>query len=350
MNYKNILTQFQDKQIMVVGDIILDEYIWGDVHRISPEAPVPVIEICGERSGCGGAANVAQNIVSLGGNAELIGVVGKDRDGEQMLQMLNSIGIGTNDIIVDVLRHTSKKTRVIVQSDNTDSLQLPFNTNPNGEVPHQGQHLLRIDRETKHEITVLVRTAIINAFRSQLNNTDAIIFADYDKGVFSPILINELVKNANAHRIPIVVDPKHDNFWHYNGVTALTPNHKEAGDSNQQEITDESTLISIGYNILEKLSLQTLLITREEEGMSLFQRNSDCELTVNHIPPHAKDVVDVTGAGDTVVSVFTLALAAGADYYSAAILSSIAGGIVVGKMGCANVTPDELHKAIEKWI
>ena len=115
------------------------EYIWGDVHRISPEAPVPVIEICGERSGCGGAANVAQNVVSLGGKAELIGVVGKDRDGEQMLQMLNSIGIGTTDLCVDVLRHTSKKTRVIVQSDNTYSLQLPDNTNTDTEVPHQGQ-------------------------------------------------------------------------------------------------------------------------------------------------------------------------------------------------------------------
>ena len=350
MNYKNILTQFQHKRIMIVGDIILDEYLWGDVNRISPEAPVPVIEICGERSGCGGAANVAQNIVSLGGKAELIGVVGKDRDGEQILQMLNSIGVGTTDLCVDVLRHTSKKTRVIVQSDNTDSLQLPYNNKPDGEVPHQGQHLLRIDRETKHEITVMVRTAIINAFRSQLQKTDAIIFADYDKGVFSPILINELVNLAISCNVPIVVDPKHDNFWHYNGVTALTPNHKEAGNSNQKEITDESTLISVGYNILEKLSLQTLVITREEEGMSLFQRYSDGELKVNHIPSHANDVVDVTGAGDTVVSVFTLALAAGADNYSAAILSSIAGGIVIGKMGCANVTREELLKAIEKWI
>ena len=349
MNYNNILTQFQDKQIMIVGDIILDEYIWGDVNRISPEAPVPVIEICGERSGCGGAANVAQNIVSLGGKAELIGVVGKDRDGERMLQKLNSIGVGTTGICVDVLRHTSKKTRVIVQSDNTDSIQIPYNNKPDDEVPHHGQHLLRIDRETKQEITGLVRTAITNPFRSQLPYTDAIIFADYDKGVFSSKLINELVNLAKLFSVPIVVDPKHENFWHYKEVTALTPNHKEAGDAKQKEITDESSLIEIGVNILDQLSLHTLLITREEKGMSLFQRDSNGDLQVEHIPPHSTEVIDVTGAGDTVVSVFSLALAAGADNYSAAILSSIAGGIVIGKMGCANVTPDEIHDAIVKW-
>ena len=349
MNYKNILTQFQDKQIMIVGDIILDEYIWGDVNRISPEAPVPVIEICGERSGLGGAANVAQNIVSLGAKAELIGVVGKDRDGEQMLQMLNSIGIGTTDICVDVLRHTSRKTRVIVQSDNTDSIQIPYNNKPDEEVPHPGQHLLRIDRETKHEIIGLVKTAITNSFRSQLSNTDAIIFADYDKGVFSPKLINELVNLAKIYNLPIVVDPKHDNFWHYEGVTTLTPNHKEVSDAIQKEITDDSSLIEIGVNILDKLSLSSLLITREEKGMSLFERDNRGDLQVEHIPPHSTDVVDVTGAGDTVVSVFSLALAVGADYHRAAILSSIAGGIVIGKMGCANVTQDEIHDAIEKW-
>lgn len=333
---------------MIVGDIILDEYIWGDVHRISPEAPVPIIEINGEKLGCGGAANVAQNIVSLGGKAELIGVVGKDRDGEQLFQMLNTIGIGTSDICVDVERHTSKKTRVIVQSDTTESTHDTFNTSDD-LVPHQGQHLIRIDRETKQEITGLGRTAIINSVRSQLDNTDAIIFADYDKGVFSQGLIHELVSLAKVRGVPIVVDPKHDNFWHYTGVTALTPNHKEAGEAVQEEINSVSDLKTVAEDILDRLSLSTLLITREEKGMSLFQRDSNGDMQVEHIPPHSTDVVDVTGAGDTVVSVFTLALAAGADNNTAAVLSSIAGGIVVGKMGCANVTQDELSEAIEKW-
>ena len=333
---------------MIVGDIILDEYIWGDVHRISPEAPVPIIEINGEKLGCGGAANVAQNIVSLGGKAELIGVVGKDRDGEQLFQMLNTIGIGTSDICVDVERHTSKKTRVIVQSDTTESTQNTFNTSDD-LVPHQGQHLIRIDRETKQEVTGLGRTAIINSVRSQLDNTDAIIFADYDKGVLSQGLINELVSLAKVRGVPIVVDPKHDNFWHYTGVTALTPNHKEAGEAVQEEINSVSDLKTVAETILDRLSLSTLLITREEKGMSLFQRDSNGDMQVEHIPPHSTDVVDVTGAGDTVVSVFTLALAAGADNNTAAVLSSIAGGIVVGKMGCANVTQDELSEAIEKW-
>lgn len=334
---------------MIVGDIILDEYIWGDVNRISPEAPVPIIEINGEKLGCGGAANVAQNIVSLGGNAELIGIVGKDRDGEQLFQMLNTIGVGTTGICVDVLRNTSKKTRVIVQTGTTDSAQNTYITSDD-TVPHQGQHLIRIDRETKQEITGLGRTAIINSIRSQLDNTDAIIFADYDKGVFSQILINEIVNLAKVSDVPIVVDPKHDNFWHYKGVTALTPNHKEAGEAVQESINNVSELNTTAENILDRLSLSTLLITREEKGMSLFQRNSNEDMQIEHIPPHSTDVIDVTGAGDTVVSVFTLALAAGGDNKTAAILSSIAGGIVVGKMGCANVTQDELYQAIEKWI
>ena len=333
---------------MIVGDIILDEYIWGDVHRISPEAPVPIIEINGEKLGCGGAANVAQNIVSLGGNAELIGVIGKDRDGEQLIQMLNRMGIGTNDICVDVLRQTSKKTRVIVQSDSTESKQETFNSTDDN-VPHHGQHLLRIDKETKQGITGLGRTVLINSVTSQLDKTDAIIFADYDKGVFSQELISKLVSLATTRSVPIVVDPKYDNFWHYNGVTALTPNHKEAGEAVQEEITNISDLNSIGESILDRLSLSTLLITREDKGMSLIQRDSNGEVHVQNIAPHSTDVIDVTGAGDTVVSVFTLALAAGADYNNAAILSSIAGGIVVGKMGCANVTQDELINAIKIW-
>lgn len=348
MNLKNISTQFQNKRIIVIGDIIIDEYIWGDVNRISPEAPVPIIDIEGERLSCGGAANVAQNLRSLGANAELIGVIGKDRDGEKLLQMLNTKDIETSNVIIDIQRYTSKKTRVIVNSDRSSIRQQTLNNNKN-IVPHQGHHLLRVDRETKQDISGLVRNHIIEAINTKLDEVDAIIFADYDKGVFSQKLITTILEHAKSINIPIVVDPKRKNFWNYRGVTALTPNHREIANATQEEITDVSHLIEIGEKVLDKLSLKSLLITREEEGMSLFQRATDGVLQVEHIPSHSTDVVDVTGAGDTVIAVFTLALAAAADNYHAALLSSLAAGLAVGKMGCANVTPEELNDAIERW-
>ncbi len=346
MNLKTIFAQFQSKKVMIIGDIIVDEYIWGDVNRISPEAPVPVFEMTTERTGCGGAANVAQNIASLGGNAELVGVIGKDRDGEKLVQMLNPMGIGTADICMDVQRPTSKKTRVIVSAATTDSLQPSIN-NPEHLFPQQGHHLLRIDRESKQEISAMIREHLMGAVISQIAESDAVIFSDYDKGVVSAELIKAVATHAEPYGIPIIVDPKRNNFWHYEGVTALTPNHKEAGAAVQEEITDISHLISVGEKILDQLSLRSLLITREAEGMSLFQRDSEGILQVEHLPSYSKEVTDVTGAGDTVAAVFTLALAAQADYHRAAHLSSLAGGIVVGKMGCATVAPEELHQAIE---
>ena len=347
MNLKNIFTQFQDKRVTIIGDIILDEYIWGDVNRISPEVPVPVFEMTAERTGCGGAANVAQNVTSLGGKAELVGVIGKDRDGEKLIQTLNQMGIGTADICMDVQRPTSKKTRVIVSPTPTDSLQ-PSTNNPEHLFIHQGHHLLRIDKESKQEISAMIRERLMRAVISQIAESDAIIFADYDKGVVSTELIRAVITHAKPYGIPIVVDPKRNNFWHYKGVTALTPNHKEAGIAVQEQINDVSHLIAVGEKILDQLSLRSLLITREEEGMSLFQRNYDGTLQVTHLPPHSREVTDVTGAGDTVVAVFTLALTAQADSHSAAKLSNLAGGIVVGKMGCATATPTELLKAIER--
>ncbi len=346
MNINNLLAQFQNKRVMIIGDVILDEYIWGDVNRISPEAPVPVFEMNGEMNGCGGAANVAQNVASLGGKAELVGVIGKDRDGEKLLQMLNTLDISTADICVDVQRYTSKKTRVIVNSNphNTSSQEVDI---PDYHVLHQGHHLLRIDRESKQEVSAKVKERIFSAAISHLPDCDAIIFADYDKGAIHSELIKTVLKNANTHNIPIIVDPKRDNFWKYKGATVLTPNHKEAGAAIQDEITDIDQLITVGEKILDRLSLSNLLITREEQGMSLFQRDTNGALQVDHFPPHSNDVIDVTGAGDTVVAVIALALAANADYHSASKLSSIAGGIVVRKMGCATVTPAEIIKEIQ---
>ena len=323
---------------MIIGDVIVDTYIWGDVKRISPEAPVPVFETTTEQTGCGGAANVAQNVASLGGNATLVGVIGKDREGEKLVQMLTQMNLATTGVYTDPQRPTSTKARVIARG------TTPFTD----RTPDSGHHLLRIDRESKADIPLQIQEHLLDTVVSQLPTCDAIIFADYDKGVVTAELIKGVMKHAKSYGIPIIVDPKRNNFWHYEGVTAVTPNHKEASAAVHEEITDVSDLVAVGEKILNRLSLKALLITRDAEGMSLFQRNSDSTVKVEHLPPHSHIVTDVTGAGDTVVAAFTLALAAGAEFRSAAVLSNLAGGIAVGKMGCATVTPKELLHEIKK--
>ncbi len=338
MNLKTTFAQLQGKRVLVIGDVIVDAYIWGDVNRISPEAPVPVFDIETEKTGCGGAANVAQNVTSLGGNATLVGVIGKDSTGEKLVQMLTEMRLNTIGICVDSERPTSIKTRVIARA---------ATANFTGREQDAGHHLLRIDRESKQEISTVIRRHLLDIIVSELPDSDAIIFADYDKGVINAHLISEVMKHAQSYDIPVIVDPKQNNFWYYKNVTAITPNYKEACAAVREDITDISQLHTVGEKILNRLSLKTLLITRDADGMSLFHRKMDGSLHVEHLPPSGDIVTDVTGAGDTVVAVFTLALAAKADFYSAAVLSSLAGGIVVGKLGCAIVTPKELLNAIE---
>ena len=347
MKLKTIIPQFQNKKVMIIGDIIVDEYIWGEVNRISPEAPVPIFEKTSEKTGCGGAANVAHNIASLGAKAELIGVIGKDRDGEQLIQILNALGIETADICIDVQRPTSKKTRVIVDADTTGTINA-FNTNSELSQFNQGHHLLRIDQESKQEISAILREHLSRSILSRLDEYDAIIISDYDKGLVSAELIHSVVMKAKSCDIPTIVDPKRKNFWNYEGVTALTPNDKEACAATEEMINDVSHLISVGERILDDLSLSALLITRDAEGMSLFQRGPDGVLQVEHLPSTSSHVVDVTGAGDTVTAVFTLTLAVQSNYNTAAQLSNIAGGIVVGKLGCATVKPEEIMLNLDK--
>ncbi|RKU18052.1 D-glycero-beta-D-manno-heptose-7-phosphate kinase [Candidatus Poribacteria bacterium] len=337
MNLKAVFEQLQGKRVVVIGDIILDTYIWGDVKRISPEAPVPVFETTTEKTGCGGAANVAQNVASLGGNAILVGVIGEDREGEKLVRMLTEIDLVTIGVYTDTQRPTSTKTRVIARATATFADQ----------EQNSGHHLLRIDRESKQDISPQIREYLLDTVVSQLPTSDAIIFADYDKGVVTAQLIKGVIKHAKSYGIPIIVDPKQNNFWHYEGVTAVTPNHKEASAAVHEEVMDVSDLVAVGEKILNRLSLKALLITRDANGMSLFQRNADRTVEVEHLPPNSNIVTDVTGAGDTVVAAFTLALAADAGFRSAAMLSNLAGGIAVGKMGCATVTPKELLSTIE---
>jgi len=332
VNLQAVLKQLKGKHIVIIGDLILDEYVWGDVNRISPEAPVPVLEVTSENIRFGGAANPAHNAVSLGGRVDLIGVIGNDENGTTLVGMLQDAGINTEGICIDSSRPTSTKTRVIARTSHTS-----VSTH---------QQIVRIDRESKVPANDAVRKQLLKTALDSIPDVDAVIFEDYDKGVVSAELIQAIVDRARKYQKPVVVDPKVENFWNYTKVTSITPNQKEAGTVVSQEITDESSLISVGKEILDRLEIESLLITRGEQGMSLFQRNYEGQVRIDHIPTHAREVFDVTGAGDTVVAVFALALAAQANMLDAARLSNLAGGIVVGEVGCVAVTQEQLSQAI----
>ena len=332
MRLQTVLDQLEGRQVLIIGDVILDEYIWGDVNRISPEAPVPVLEIASETIRTGGAANVAQNIVNLGGRVDLIGVVGNDDNGKKLIQMLEQIGIDASGICIDADRPTITKTRVIARTSSTST--------------STHQQLVRLDRESNAPVKTKIHEQLMKNALSRVPYVDAIVFEDYDKGGVSGRLIEGVLRTARQHGKPVVVDPKVENFWNYKGVTSITPNHKEAGLAVNRKISDEKSLVAVGEEILDRLNLDGLLITRGEQGMSLFRRSREGELRVDHIPTQAQEVFDDTGAGDTVVAVYTLALAAGADMLEAARLSNLAGGIVCGEVGCVAVNQGQLMQGI----
>ena len=325
MNFQGILNQIRSKKVVVVGDLILDKYIQGKADRISPEAPVPVVEVTHESVRFGGAANVAYNISSLGGIVEVIGLVGDDQNGETLMDMFNRSGIGTSGIFIDSGRPTSTKSRLMANR----------------------QQIVRIDRESKAPLAESAFSVLVESALSKMTDSDAIIFEDYDKGVVDSEFIHQVLKKRSFHPQPVVVDPKVENFWNYKGVTSITPNLKEASTAVKRPITDDESLISVGCEIVDRLELNSLLITRGEDGMTLFQPDAG-QVSVNHISTQPREVFDVTGAGDTVVSVYTLALAAGADFLTAAKLANYAGGIVVGEMGCVAVTSEQLMGIVEE--
>jgi len=316
----NYVNNFSKLNILVIGDLMLDVFIYGTVDRISPEAPVPVVEINKEVMMPGGAANVAANLKTLGVNPILAGIIGDDNNGKILKELLNDIGIHESFILNDG-RITSTKTRIIAHS----------------------QQVVRIDKEEKHNIKKKDIDKLLNYIDEIENRIDAIIISDYGKGMITKYLIEQLVTKYNSKII--TVDPKIENFYYYKNVTSLTPNNKEASMATNIKIKDTDSLIKCGKNILEKLNSRSLVITRGEEGMTVFTPNS-----ITHIPAVAKEVYDVTGAGDTVISVFTSALAVGADYVEAAIIANAAAGIVVGKVGTATTTKEELLENLPTLI
>lgn len=314
----NLFKNFEKAKIAVVGDIMLDRYIWGNVSRISPEAPVPVVEVEDEDSKLGGAGNVANNIKSLGAFPLLIGVVGDDREGEILFELMREQGFNTGGIIIDSSRPTTVKTRVIAHN----------------------QHVVRIDRESKEPINYTIQERIKEIILQNVYEINAIIIEDYNKGVIVKNLIHDLVEIAKRFGIVITVDPKFDNFFEFKNVTVFKPNRKEVEDALGRKLDTEDKIIEAGKTILEKLKCEYLLLTRGEKGMTLFNKNGE----IKHIPTKARKVADVSGAGDTVISTLTVALASGADIIESATLANYAAGIVVEEVGVVPVDREKLFK------
>lgn len=318
MNISRLLRLFKGIRILVIGDIVLDRYIWGKVSRISPEAPVPIVEVTSDSFLLGGAANVANNIVALGGRASVTGVIGNDRAGEVVKDLLRERNIEL--AIFEDSRPTTVKTRVIAHN----------------------QQVVRFDKEDKSTIYGKVLRKMIDYIKGSLREFDAVILSDYKKGVISKALIREVLKVSKPAKKFIAVDPKVGHFHLYKGVSIITPNLSEAAHGSGIEITDEGSLERAGRVLLKKLSCEAVLITRGEEGMTLFTDNK-----ITHIPTVARHVYDVTGAGDTVIATFTLSRAAGATLEEAAVIANHAAGIVVGEVGTAVATPDKLRQSLK---
>ena len=325
---RQILSVAQKARVLVVGDVMLDQFIWGGVSRISPEAPVPVLEFSGESYMPGGAANVARNLVCLSVEAELFGSIGQDEAAGKLQKILKEQHIGCAGLVKTAARHTSIKTRI---------------------VAHQ-QQVVRVDRETRAVLDDKSTARLLAAIKARLPETDAVIVGDYGKGVVTQVLLNELKSLCRERGIWLSLDPKPVHHLNLSSLSLITPNRKEAfeladlpDDTRDHNPFADKNLMLVGERLLNELRPAVLLVTLGELGMLLCQRGQK----PFHIPTVAQEVFDVSGAGDTVIATFTLAIAAGASPLEAAILSNHAAGIVVGKRGTATTSPEELLKSFE---
>ena len=317
---KDIFSKFSKTGILVIGDLMVDRYIWGKVRRISPEAPVPVVEVTEENLLLGGAANVAHNITSMGGKVFITGTIGMDDIGKILINKLSESGFNTDGIIIDGNRPTTVKTRVIAHS----------------------QQVVRFDKEVKSDIGRSTMSLMLDYVRSCLPEIRGIIISDYCKGIITKGLIKKLIELTKS-KIFIAADPKIGHFDYYRGVDLITPNINEASFGSGIDIKDDNTLAKAGKVLLEKLQCKSVIITRGDEGMSLFEKGGK----VTHIPTCAQEVYDVSGAGDTVIAALTLCHAAGATVADAANVANHAAGVVVGKIGTAVVSQQEILQSMK---
>lgn len=317
---EQIFNKFQNLRIAVVGDLMLDVYIWGKVARISPEAPVPIVEVQDESYRFGGAANVGMNIKSLGGNPVLIGVIGYDREGTIIDSLMEENNFEKDGVFYDDERPTTVKTRIIAHS----------------------QHVVRIDKEDKSNISVEMENKILQFLKDNVQNLNAIILEDYNKGVLTKNLIPQVIEFAKKNNIIITVDPKFDNFFEYKNVTVFKPNRKETEDALGIRLDCEERVIEACRNLKEKLNPEFLLLTRGEKGMILFGKDS----SIHTIPTRARKVADVSGAGDTVIATLTMALAAGAEIEEAATIANLAAGLVCEEVGVVPINRELLYQTL----
>jgi D-beta-D-heptose 7-phosphate kinase/D-beta-D-heptose 1-phosphate adenosyltransferase len=316
------ISSFNKCRILVIGDLMIDEYVWGAVDRISPEAPVPIVTVEREDYTLGGAGNVVNNLAALGGQVSAAGVIGTGGDGVRLMTLFKRLGVDADGVIREPGRPTTRKTRIIAAH----------------------QHVLRIDRETRREVSADTVNRLTAFTDRKIPEIDVILISDYAKGLLTRSLLKKLTTDARSHNKPIIADPKGMDFSKYAGVTLLTPNRKEAALAAGIEITDEASLIRAGRIILEKSGIENLLITCGKDGMVLFEQDK----RPHAIHAEARQVFDVSGAGDTVLSVFSLALASGCDFQEAAAVANTAAGIVVGKLGTATVSQEELAEALKR--
>ena len=317
---QTLFENLSGKRVAVLGDLMLDRYFWGAVTRISPEAPVPVVEVESESTRLGGAANVANNIASLGGTPFMVGVVGDDDSGRALTGIVAQSGFPDEGILVDATRPTTVKTRVIAHH----------------------QHVVRVDREVKHDIAEHVQVRLLDVLRRNAGTLDAIIIEDYNKGVVVKTLIKELVEFAKKNRIIITVDPKFNNFFEYKQVTVFKPNRKETEEALGVRLNDQTSVEQAGKALLQRLEAENVLLTLGERGMTLVEGGGQ----MTHVPTAARQVADVSGAGDTVISTLTMMLAAGGSIREASMLANVAGGIVCGEVGIVPINARELRESV----
>lgn len=313
------LSRLKGLRVLVVGDLMLDEYVWGSTERISPEAPVQIVDVVRGDLRLGGAGNVINNLLSLGCLVEVVAALGDDEDGRLLRQMLGEKSIGTQAIVAEPSRTTSRKTRILAGN----------------------QQMLRIDRESKNPINPQTEAQLAEHIRVLAPGCQVILVSDYLKGVLTQRLLGEIVAVGKSIGVPVVVDPKGNDYQKYRGATLLTPNRKEAQSASGIAITDEASLSRAGRKLCADLGLEALVLTRSEEGMSLFFRDGRAV----HLPTEAREVFDVSGAGDTVLAVLGIGMGAGLSIEESAQVANLAAGIVVGKVGTSTVTSDEVLDA-----
>jgi len=321
-DYGALIDAFRNARVLVAGDIMLDRYIWGHVTRISPEAPVPVVAKARETQTAGGAANVALNVLSLGGHAGIVGVLGGDAAGGSLRELLEQAGLGTQGLVAEAERRSTVKTRIIAHS----------------------QHVVRLDEESAGNILPETEASLLRYIHERLAQCDVVVLSDYAKGVLTNTLVKEVIRMCRAAGKPVVVDPKGVRYDRYAGANVVTPNRLEAARALGLDGPGAHTTASLGVRLLQHLDIDALLITEGEAGMTLFERGKEPA----HVPSIARHVYDVSGAGDTVIAAMSLTLSAGGTLLAAATLGNAAAGAGVEQMGTTAVTAEMLRDALKK--